>query len=194
METVTDLPASTFSAARAADAGIGARELRRLRESGAIERIDRGLYRRGEFSGANLDLVEIAARRPNATLCLTTALAHHGLIDAIPARIDVALPRGARLPRTHAPVAWHHFDAATFDLGHTDLVIDGTDLTIGLYSAERSIVDAYRLRGLEGYEVAPEALKNWLRRRNSHPAALMAIAEQLPRASGPLRHALELLS
>lgn len=192
--TVDDLPAQAFSPAMAAGKGVGARELRRLRESGAIERIGRGLYRRVDLPLANLDLIEIAARRPDATLCLTSALAHHGLIDAIPARIDVALPRGARLPRTEAPVAWHHFEAETFSLGRTELSIDGTDEGIGLYSPERSIVDAYRLRGLEGYEVASEALKNWLRRSGSHPAALMAMAQRLPRASGPLRHALELLS
>jgi predicted transcriptional regulator of viral defense system len=194
MATIDDLPVHVFNAAVAADAGLGARELRRLRESGAIDRIGRGLYRRADLPPANLDLIEIAARRADATLCLASALAHHGLIDAIPARIDIALPRGARFPRTEAPVAWHHFDAETFTLGRTELPIDGTDGTIGLYSPERSIVDAYRLRGLEGYEIAPEALKNWLRKSGSHPASLMAIAQQLPRASGPLRQALELLS
>ena len=104
------------------------------------------------------------------------------------------LKRGARTPSTGAPVAWHHFDAATFRLGRTELAMDGSDATIGLYSPERSIVDAYRLRVLEGYEIAPEALKNWLRKSGSHPAVLMNIARQLPRASGPLRHALEMLS
>lgn len=194
MQTVDDLPAQAFSAVTAADAGIGARELRRLRETGAIDRIGRGLYRRADLPPANLDLVEIAARSPSATICLTSALAQHGLIDAIPARIDIALPRGARSPRSTVPVAWHHFDTATFTLERTELPIDGTDSTIGLYSAERSIVDAYRLRGIKGYEIASEALKNWLRQHESHPATLMAIAQQLPRASGPLRQALELLS
>ena len=194
MDKVDALPATTFSATMAADAGIGARELRRLSESGTIDRIGRGLYRRVDLPPANLDLLEIVTRRQDATVCLSSALAHHGLVDAIPAQIDVALPRGARTPRTGAPVAWHHFDAATFALGRTELAIDGSDATIGLYSPERSIVDAYRLRGLEGYEIAPEALKNWLRRSGSHPAVLMDIARQLPRASGPLRHALELLS
>ncbi|MBG6215158.1 MAG: hypothetical protein LH475_00280 [Cryobacterium sp.] len=194
MHSIDSLPAITFSAAMATDAGVGTRELRRLIENGTINRIGRGLYRRTDLPPVNLDLIEIVARRPDATLCLSSALAHHSLVDAIPARIDIALPRGARIPQTNAPVSWHHFDAATFELGRTELAIDGSDATIGLYSPERSIVDAYRLRGSEGYEIAPEALKNWLRRRGSHPAALMDIARQLPRASGPLRHALELLS
>ncbi|MFC5932143.1 hypothetical protein D6T64_00465 [Cryobacterium melibiosiphilum] len=194
MDKVDALPVTTFSATMAAAAGIGARELHRLCESGAIDRIARGLYRRVNLPPANLDLLEIVARRQDAIVCLSSALAHHGLVDAIPTRIDVAVPRGVRTPHTGAPVAWHHFDAATFTLGRTELGIDGSDATIGLYSPERSIVDAYRLRGLEGYEIAPEALKNWLLRSGSHPRALMDIARQLPRASGPLRQALELLS
>ena len=68
MQTVDDLPAQAFSAVTAADAGIGARELRRLRETGAIDRIGRGLYRRADLPPANLDLVEIAARSPSATV------------------------------------------------------------------------------------------------------------------------------
>jgi predicted transcriptional regulator of viral defense system len=194
MHSIDSLPAAAFSTAMATDAGVGARELRRLSDNGTINRIARGLYRRADLPPANLDLIEIVTRRPDATLCLSSALAHHSLVDVIPARIDIALPRGARIPRTDTPVSWHHFDAATFALERTELAIDGADATIGLYSPERSIVDAYRLRGSEGYEIAPEALKNWLRRRGSHPSALMDIARQLPRASGPLRHALELLS
>jgi predicted transcriptional regulator of viral defense system len=42
------------------------------------------------------DLVEIAERVSRATLCLETALALHGLIDAIPAAIDIAVPRRQR--------------------------------------------------------------------------------------------------
>ncbi|MDJ0337056.1 hypothetical protein [Cryobacterium sp. PH31-O1] len=64
-------------------------------------------------------------------------------------------------------------------LGRTEVPIDGTDGTIGLYSPERSIVDAYRLGGRDGYEIAPEALTNWLRKGGSHPASLMAIAQLL---------------
>ena len=66
--------------------------------------------------------------------------------------------------------------------------------SIGLYSAERSIVDAFRLRGKEGYETGIESLRNWLKRPGSHPAKLFAIAQLLPRAIGPLRTALEILT
>lgn len=33
---------------------------------------------------------------------------------------------------------------------------------IGIYSPERSIADAFRLRGEVGYELARDALREWL--------------------------------
>ena len=111
------LPA-TFSYTDARAAGLSDRRLYALRDAGLIEPLGRGLFERADAVGdADSDLLEIAHRAPQATLCLTTALARHGLSDAIPARIDIALPRGQRHPRTQAPVTWHSFDLGTFDVG-----------------------------------------------------------------------------
>jgi hypothetical protein len=67
-------------------------------------------------------------------------------------------------------------------------------MTMGIYNAERSICDAFRLRHREGTEQATEALKRWLRRRGSQPASLLRVARKLgPRAETPIRHALEIL-
>ena len=106
----------------------------------------------------------VAAANDRSTICLASALARHDLTDQIPTRIDVALPRGTRLPKVSAPVRWHRFAPATFDLGRDVIALDG-GYTLGLYSPERSIVDACRLRHLEGDELGREALKAWLRQR-----------------------------
>jgi hypothetical protein len=88
---------------------------------------------------------EIALRASDATLRLTTSLSHHGLTDVIPPEIDVALPRSRPPPSVRAPVRWHRFHEDTFDLGRETLEVD-EGLTIGIYSAERSLIDAFRLR------------------------------------------------
>ena len=111
-------------------------------------------------------------RRPNqhphastdATICLTSALAHHDLTDAIPAALDVAIPRGSRTPASTGAIAWHQFDRPTFEIGREQITIPGSDQTIGIYSPERSIADAFRLRGEVGYELARDALREWQRR------------------------------
>ena len=66
-------------------------------------------------------------------------------------------------------------------------------MSIGLYSPERTLVDAFRLRGLIGYETATEALKTWLG-SGGKSARLAEIAVRLPRARGPAMRALEYLS
>lgn len=190
----TSLPTRAFSQSEASRAGIDSRQLYRLLEKQQIERISRGLYRRIDLPTADLDLTEIAGRRPDATICLESALARHELIDAIPTRTDIAIPRGQKPAKTQAAVDWHMFDRATFQIGRTLLETGDADLIIGLYSAERSIVDAFRLRGTTGYEMGIEALRNWLRRPESQPAKLFEIAQLLPRAIGPLRTALEILT
>lgn len=185
------LPA-TFTYMQARGLGISSRRLYRLRDQGLIESIGRGLYRRRDAGPVDLNLLEIAQRAPRSTLCLTTALARHGLTDEIPSSIDVALPRGQYRPATMAPVTWHGFDRAVFDIGRTELPIEG-DTSIGLYGPERSIIDAARLHYREGPELARVALKRWLRRRGSSPAELLMMARRFPRAERPLREALEIL-
>ena len=185
-------PPGAFTYQQALEAGLSKHAVYRLRDGGAIEALGRGVYRRSDARLADPDLLEVGARAPRATLCLTSALARHGLSDAIPSAHDIALPRGTRAPSVTASVTWHHFDAATFDVGREWLQLE-SGMRIGLFSAERSIVDAFRLRGREGHELAHEALKRWLRRRGSSPAALLKLANALPRCEAPLRRALEVL-
>ncbi|BAS14206.1 conserved hypothetical protein [Arthrobacter sp. Hiyo8] len=188
------LPRGLFSIADATEHGVSHSSLYRMRNAGLVERIGSGLYIAGTGIEAEIDLLEASRKAPLATICLTSALARHGLIDEIPSSIDLALPRGKTPPQLSAPVTWHIFDKATFDVGRSSMAVEGeNEARIGIYSPERSIVDAFRLRASAGYETGIEALRNWLKRPGSQPARLMEIASSVPRAKGPLRQAMEVL-
>jgi predicted transcriptional regulator of viral defense system len=183
---------SLFTPAEAARHGFGGHALRRLLRDGEVEVVTRGVYKRTDVEIAELEYAAIAARAPEATICLTTALARHALIDMIPPRIDIALPQGRWLPRLGMPVTWHKFARATFDVGRESIAVDGR--RIGLYDAPRSIIDTFRLRHLEGHELAVEALRNWIRKRGSRPALLVSMAHRIdPRTETTIRKALEIL-
>jgi predicted transcriptional regulator of viral defense system len=140
----------TFTFAEARAAGLTPGRLYRLRDQGRIEQVSRGLYHKTDAGWqADIDLVEIATRAPDATICLASALARHGLTDDIPAATDIALPRGTWKPAVGAAVTWHTFAAATFTLGREVLDL-GAATQIGLYSAPRTIIDAFGLRHREG--------------------------------------------
>ena len=188
------MTSDTLTTKNAAALGTSKARLSRGAQTGRYERIARGIYRRSDADPADSDMIEAAARRPDATICLISALAHHGLTDEIPAALDIAIPRGARIPATKGAIAWHLFDKGTFVLGREEIAIPGTDsLRIGIYSPERCIPDAYRLREELGYETATQALRTWLN-RGGKPADLIEIANRLPRAKTPLIQALTILA
>jgi predicted transcriptional regulator of viral defense system len=180
----------TYSQGRAK--GLSRRALEYLTATGALELIERGLYRRADAPLADLGLIAIAIRAPRATLCLGSALVRYGLSDEIPAAPDIALPRGVRTPMLDAPARWHHFNAETFDLGRSEIALD-EQTKIGLYSPERSIIDAFRTHATEGNEQAVTALRRWVRQRGSQPSALLALAEHWPRTRPALLKTLEVL-
>ncbi len=184
---------SAFSHALARERGLSDRRLRGLVADGALERLGHGLYRKADAPPADVDRIEIALRASDATLCLTTALSHHDLTDVIPSEIDVALPRSRRPPRVHAPVRWHRFHEDTFDVGRETIEV-AEGLSISVYSAERSLIDAFRLRHQEGDDMAVEALKRWLRHPAATPAKLLAMAKHFPKAEPSLLYALRILS
>ena len=189
-EAQAPLPA-TFTSAEAAQLGLSRRRLLTLQEEGTVERIGRGIYRRTDAEIADFDLIEIAIKAPQATLCLTSALAQHDLTDTIPSAIDIALPRGEWQPITLAPVRWHKFAPPTFDIGRTTLRID-SEHEIGLYDAMRTIIDTFRLRHNLGDDMAYEALRRWLRQRGQ-PSELMTMAQQFPKAFPAILQALQVL-
>lgn len=174
--------------------GLTRHGLDRLIAAGEFERIAPGLFlRTGLTDDTTAARMAVAVKQPAATLCLLTALSLHELTDEIPARSDIAIPRGTQ-PVTvhHAPIAWHRFDADTFGIGRTEHELPG-GLSIGLYSAERTLIDLFRLRHAWGSDLALGALKRWLREAGNSPGALLALAESFPKARPAIQQTLEVL-
>jgi predicted transcriptional regulator of viral defense system len=190
----SELPGSlppTFSTRQALALGTPEHVLRRWLAEGMVERIAQGLYRRTDADPAEDDMIEIAFRAPHATLCLETAMSMLDLSDLIPSRPDVAVPRGDHIPPVRIRVAWHKFDPATFSIGRETTTLDPVT-TIGIYNAERSIIDAIRLRHKIGAEVAYQAIRRYLRQRGPNTGPLMEMARHFPAAEPELRRILEI--
>ncbi|MDR1513944.1 MAG: type IV toxin-antitoxin system AbiEi family antitoxin domain-containing protein [Propionibacteriaceae bacterium] len=188
---MSDALPSAFTLADARRAGLCKDQVYRRVEQGDLERVGRGAYIKADSLDSSLaSLAAATAVKPASTMCLASALARHGLSDAIPADTDIALPRGARHPAGFGHVAWHSFDPATFDIGREPL--DGHS-GLFCYSPERSVVDAFRLAHREGADTATTALKRWLRRRGNYPAKLLDMARAFPKAYPAIRSTLEIL-
>lgn len=175
--------------------GLTKHGLYAMAKAGELEQIAPGYYLRpGELDDTIATWASISLRKPSATICLLSALSLHELTGEIPSETDIALPRGERTLTTRfTPIRWHSFDRTTFELGRTEHRLPGTELSIGLYSPERTIIDAFRLRHEVGPDVANEALKRWLRQRGNAPADLLDLARPFPKALPALRTTLEIL-
>jgi len=162
--------------------------------AGSYERVAPGLFRRtGTADDTVAAWAAIAAKRPQATLCLVSAASLHDLTDEIPRRSHIAIPRGTHhVAVKYAPITWHRFGVATFDLGRTehDLLGGGS---IGLYSPERTVIDFFRTRHQQGTDAATAVLKRWLSVHGHTPAVLLEMAKHFPDAYPSLLSTLEVL-
>lgn len=174
--------------------GLSRHRFDQLIDDGEYEWIAPGLFlRAGTTDDTTAAWMAIAVKRPAATLCLLSALSLHDLTDDILMQSEIAIPRGTGpLTIRIAKIAWHRFDAETFHIGRTEHALPA-GLSIGLYSAERTIIDLFRLSHDWGSDLAIDALKRWLRKRGNSPSALITMAKLFPKALPALRNALEIL-
>ncbi len=140
--------------------GIHPAALYSLVEAGQLTRLARGLYRLAdaqEFS--NTDLAVVAAKAPDAVVCLISALSFHGITTQVPRAVHLAVSRGryAGLRLRTPPVKIYRFDAATFDQGIETHQIDG--VTVRIYGVARTLVDCFKYRNKLGLDIAIEALR-----------------------------------
>jgi predicted transcriptional regulator of viral defense system len=140
--------------------GIHPAALYQLVEDGQLMRLARGLYRltsAHEFSDP--DLAVVAAKAPDAVVCLISALAFHGITTQVPRVVHLAVPRGryAGLRLLTPPVKIYRFDVPTFGQGIEVHAIDR--IPVRIYSAARTLVDCFKYRNKLGLDVAIEALR-----------------------------------
>ena len=178
----------------AIEAGVHRRDLYALRDEGFLVEISRGFFRLADAEATPyLDLIAVSKRSPRGTICLNSALSFWDLTDEIPAEVHLAVPRGSRLPSIGYPqTRVHVFAADTFELGREQVRLEsGEEVTI--YSPERSVVDAMRLRSQVGTDVAYESLRGYLRRPGASVGDLLGLARRL-RAGSVMSNALEVLT
>ena len=165
--TARDVFAShgAMSTMQAIRSGVHPATLYRMRDSGELIQLARGVYRLASLPPVtHPDLVAVASKSPKAVICLISALAYHGLTTQIPHEVSIALPPGLKGPRmSHPPIRVFHFSGQTMEAGRKTHKMDGIEVSV--YNAEKTIADCFRLRNKIGEDVAIEALRIYVRRR-----------------------------
>lgn len=166
-----------FTTRQAAQAGYSSQLLLKHIRAGRVARTRRGIYRLVHFpAGEHEDLVTAWLWSERAgVISHQTALALHGLSDALPARIHLTLPAAWRRRRFRVPagIALHHADVSLEDRTWFGAV--------PVTSAQRSLNDCAR----EG--ISPDLLRQAARqalRRGLAAGAALGDVEQALRPFG----------
>ncbi len=162
--------------ANAIRAGIHPDTLYRMRDSGTLEVISRGVYRLAESPPiGNPDLVTVATRVSGGVICLISALAFHEITTQIPHEVHLALPQGAEEPRLdQPPIKTYRFSGKSYSKGVQIHTFD--NVSIRIYSPEKTIADCFKFRNKIGLDTAIEAIRFYRERKRIQIDELMRYA------------------
>lgn len=134
--------------------------LRRLIESGHLEKTTRGVYKLPDQHLSEAEtLGTVATRVPQAVFCLLTALQFHELTTQLPRQVWIAMPRGSHKPRIdYPPIRMVQFTGDAYAEGIENHKRDQTEIRV--YSVAKTIADCFKHRNKIGLDVAIEALQD----------------------------------
>jgi predicted transcriptional regulator of viral defense system len=157
-------------------AGVSSSTLSRAVREGALERVNRGLYRRPDAPwDEHLALSEVAARVPQAIIVLVSALNFHQIGSHQAHAVSIQLKQNAVTPRIGYPAleVIRSTNPKAFDEGVEVHVFNGIEVRIT--TPARTVADCFKHRSKLGLELCLEALKEILR-SGTRPVEIMQYA------------------
>jgi predicted transcriptional regulator of viral defense system len=147
--------------------GISRVYLKRLVDSGQLERIGRGLYTlAGADLGEKRGLAQASKRVPHGVICLLSALRLHGLTTQNPFEVWIAVDQKARRPAvSYPPLRIIHLSGKAFTSGIEEHSVEG--INVRVYCAAKTVADCFKFRNKIGTDVALEALRDYRRKYRS---------------------------
>ncbi len=132
--------------------------LRRLCQSGMVQRVGHGLYRLPIAPvSEHYTLAEVCASVPAGVVCLLSALRFHGLTTQAPHAIWIAVDTRAYTPKMAIPVHFVRFSGDALAEGVVTHKVDGVKVKV--YCPAKTVADCFKYRNKIGLDVALEALR-----------------------------------
>lgn len=156
--------------------GVTATTVSRLEKEGVLVRLARGLYQLADASlDVNHTLAEVSKLVPKGVICLTSALAFHGLTDQLPPKVWMAIgPKEWRPKFQYPPVRYARFSGPRLRLGVENHRIDG--VSVPIFGVAKTVADMFRYRQTVGVNVALEGLREALRQKKASPSEIASEA------------------
>lgn len=142
-----------------------------------IEKVKPRLYKLVDYEwDENSSFVDITKVNSKAVICLNSALRYYNLSTINPNLVHVAVPNNtARFSLDYPPVKLFYFSDTIYP--PEIIEVKGSNGTFKIYSIEKTICDAFRYRKRIGEDLALEALKNYMRIKESDLNRLYKVAK-----------------
>jgi len=160
------------------DEGFHTRTISKAIDDSIIEKIKPGLYKLIDFKwNENSGFNDIFKAKKEAIICLNSALQYYNLSTINPYIIYVAVPHNtASFNIDYPPIKVFYYSDSIYPIEINEINTDNNLFRI--YSIEKTICDSFRYRNRLGEDIALEALKNYIKRKDSDLVKLMMIAKQ----------------
>jgi predicted transcriptional regulator of viral defense system len=147
-------------------------------KNGWLEQIKHGLYRLSDTPIAAFEsFIEVMKSLRKAVICCESALAFYNLSTVNPGQIHIAVDRKSNVKLTDwPPVKVHYFTPGLYHTGVDEVEIRGQKVRI--YSPEKTLCHCVRYRDQIGIDIAVEALKNYLKKKDRNLSLLMKYAKE----------------
>ena len=159
------------------EAGIAPITISRAVDDGVVARVGRGLYQLPDSDfETETTLAEASKRVPKGTICLISALAHHGLTDQMPRSVWMAISAKGWAPKIeYPPLRIVRFRPPNLDYGVERHLIAG--VSVPVYSIPKSLADAFRNPKLLDRSVAIECMRNAITQSKANPSEIAGVAQ-----------------
>jgi predicted transcriptional regulator of viral defense system len=148
-------------------------------ENELIEKIKPGLYRLSDLSypeNISIGFMDVSKAIPGGIICLISALAHYELSTFNPSEVYIAIPNNSYAPKVlFPPVRIYYFRERFYQMG-----VDTIETEYGkirIFNKEKTICDMFRYRNKLGEDMSLEALKEYIKQKNTDLAKLKRYAE-----------------
>jgi predicted transcriptional regulator of viral defense system len=144
------------------------RDIAELVKRGTIEKIKPGLYRLADLTDGKISrsFLDICKAMPKSVICLASSLSYYELTTFNPTEVYIAIPNKAKYALTeYPPVRVYYFSDKFYKHG---IEMVGTPQgAVRIYGMEKTICDMFRYRKKLGEDMALEALRNYLQRKDA---------------------------
>ena len=140
--------------------------LRKQAREGHLIQLERGVFRVAKAPlESHEDLALVALRKPEAVVCLLSALRYHEFTSESPGSVWIAVENHSRPPRMESlQLRVHYFSGPAFHEGVEEHLIAGVPVKI--YCAAKTVADCFKFRNQIGTKIAVEALREaWQKKK-----------------------------